>query len=96
MRTSVLDFTGCVEKEDFYDRIIDALDLGVGYCGRNFDAIYDFSRTEIIPDRIEIRGADKLSGYLEMICLKRLVSTLEDIKKYYIKRGRVFEYEIID
>ena len=95
MRTSVLDFTGCKEEEDFFDRIIDALVLGVGYCGRNFDAIYDFSRTEIIPEKIEIRGADKLSGYLEIICFKRLVSTLESIKNYYENCELVFEYEII-
>lgn len=38
MITSVLDFTECVEEEDFYDRIIDALGLGVGYCGRNWSA----------------------------------------------------------
>ena len=96
MKTAVLDFTGCVEEKDFYDRIIDALGLGVGYCGRNFDAIYDFSRSEVIPEKIEIRGADKLTGFLEMICFKRLVSTLDDIKELYEIRGRVFEYEVID
>ena len=32
MITTALDFTGCEEKEDFYDRIIEALAIG-GYCG---------------------------------------------------------------
>ena len=96
MRKSVLDFTGCVEEKDFYDRIIEALGLGVGYCGKNFDAIYDFSRTEKIPDKVEITGTAKLTGYLESVCLKRMVSTLDDIKEFYESRGRTFEYEVID
>ena len=96
MKTAVLDFTGCVEKDNFYDRIIKALNLGVGYCCKNFDAIYDFSRTGKIPDKVEITGTTKLTGYLESVCLKRMFSTLDDIKEFYESRGRVFEYEVID
>lgn len=96
MRTSVLDFTGCVEEKDFYDRIIDALGLGVGYCGRNFDAIYDFSRTEIIPEKLEITGSSSLKGYLEVLYSRNLFRTLERIKEFYEKYNEVFEYEVID
>ena len=96
MRTSVLDFTGCVEKNDFFDRIIDALGLGVGYCGRNFDAIYDFSRTEIIPEKLEITGSSSLKGYLEVLYSRNLFRTLERIKEFYEKYNEVFDYEIID
>ncbi len=48
MITTALDFTGCEEKEDFYDRIIEALGIG-GYCGTNRSAD-DIARVaEIMP-----------------------------------------------
>lgn len=45
MITTALDFTGCVEKDDFFDRIIEALGLGVGYCGAN-RLVEDITRVE--------------------------------------------------
>lgn len=44
MITTALDFTGCEEKEDFYDRIIEALAIG-GYCGTN-RPVEDITRVE--------------------------------------------------
>ena len=96
MRTSVLDFTGCVEEKDFYDRIIDALDIGVGYCGRNWSAIYDFGSTSISVQKLEIKGSSSLKGYLELLYSRDLFRILERIKEYHESRGRVFEYEVID
>ena len=96
MRTSVLDFTGCVEEEDFFDRIIDALDLGVGYCGRSWSGIYDFGSTSVSVQKLEIKGSSSLKGYLGGLYFKDLLRTLERIKGFHESRGRVFEYEIID
>ena len=96
MKTAVLDFTGCVEMDYFFDRIIEALGLGVGYCGRNWSAIYDFSRTEIIPEKLEITGSSSLKGYLELLYSRDLFRILEKIKEYYEKYNEEFEYEVID
>ena len=96
MRTSVLDFTGCVEEKDFYDRIIDALDIGVGYCGRNWSAIYDFGSTSISVQKLEIKGSSSLKGYLEVLYSRDLFRILERIKDFHKKYNEVFEYEVID
>lgn len=96
MKTAVLDFTGCVEKDDFFDRIIDALDIGVGYCGRNWSAIYDFGSTSISVQKLEIKGSSSLKGYLEVLYSRDLFRILERIKDFHEKYNEVFEYEVID
>ncbi len=96
MKTAVLDFTGCVEENDFYDRIIGALDIGVGYCGRNWSAIYDFGSTSISVQKLEITGSSSLKGYLELLYSRDLFRILERIKDFHEKYNEVFEYEVID
>lgn len=95
MKTAKLDFTNCTEETDFFDRIIEALGLGVDYCGRNWSAIYDFSRSEKMVEKVVITGTSDLKGYMRKY-IPEMVETFDYIIESYEQRGKLFIYEIID
>ena len=95
LKTKILDFEGCTCAIEFFDRIIDALQLGVGYCGRNWDAIYDFMRTESTVEKLIIKNTDKLTDDLKS-ALPMLCKVLESVTEEHGIYGDIFIYEIID
>lgn len=94
LKTRTLDFEGCTCATEFFDRIIDALELGVGYCGRNWDAIYDFMRTESTVEKLIIKNTNKLTDELKsaLPMLYKVFDKVSDERKRY----GTFIYEIID
>lgn len=94
LKTKTLDFEGCKSALDFYDRIIDALELGVGYCGRNWSAIYDFACTESTVEKLIIKNTDKLTDELKS-ALPMLYKVLDKVTQER-KRYGVFIYEVVN
>ncbi len=76
-----------------FDRIIDAFELGVGYCGRNWDAIYDFMRTESTVEKLIIKNTDKLTNELKE-ALPVFYRVLNAVTQG--RYGDIFVYETID
>ena len=94
LRTKTLDFEGCTCAIEFFDRIIDALELGVGYCGRNWSAIYDFACTESTVEKLEIKSVDKLTDELKS-ALPMFYKVLDKVSDER-KRCGTFIYEVSD
>lgn len=95
LKTKTLDFEGCKSALDFYDRIIDALELGVGYCGRNWSAIYDFACTESTVEKLIIKNTDKLTDELKG-ALPMLYKVLDKVTEEHSEYGDIFIYEVVN
>lgn len=57
---SYLDLTGCTMPYDFFERVINA--LGLGDCGHNWDAIYDFGWSNSTTETVYITGEGTLAS----------------------------------
>lgn len=94
LKTKTLDFKGCNCALEFFNRIIDALELGVGYCGINWSAIYDFACTESTVEKLIIKNTDKLTDELKEV-LPVFYMVLDKVSDER-KRCGTFIYEVID
>lgn len=93
--TRRLNFEGCSDIQDFYERVIDSLDLEVGVCGLNWEAIYDSVCKESIVEKVRIKNTDFLTDELKTE-LPELYETFDRIKKYHESRGEIFIYEVLE
>ena len=59
MKTVVLDLTGCKDTDDMHKRILITFDFPPWY-GRNWDALFDFLRTETDANIVLIKGESSL------------------------------------
>ena len=91
--TRTLDFKGCDCALNFFERIIEALELGVGYCGLNWDAIYDFGCTESTVEKLIIKNTDDLTDELKT-ALPTLYMILDRLVDQNNKYGDIFIYEV--
>ena len=93
--TRRLNFEGCIDIQDFYERIIDSLDLEVGVCGLSWKAIYDSVRKESIVEKVWVKNTDSLPDELKSE-LPGLYETFDKIKIYRKNRGEIFVYEVLE
>lgn len=93
--TRRLNFEGCIDIQDFYERIIESLDLEVGICGLSWEAIYDSVRKESIVDKVMIKNTDSLPDEIKSE-LPGLYETFDKIKIYHKTRGEFFVYEVLE
>ncbi len=90
-----LDFKGCRDIQDFYERVMDSLDLEVGVCEADWDVIYESACKESIVELVVIKNTDDLTNELKnelpMVC-----EVLDKIKVYRESHGKVFVYEVFE
>lgn len=78
--TRKLDFKGCTDLQDFYERVMESLDLEVGVCGLSWEAIYDSVREESIVEKVRVKNTLLLTDKLKD-ALPKLYDVLDRIKK---------------
>ena len=93
--TRKLDFKGCTDLQDFYERVMESLDLEVGVCGLSREAIYDSVREESIVEKVRVKNTLLLTDELKAE-LPLFYETFEKIKSYHESRGETFVYEVLE
>ncbi len=94
MKTVVLDLTGCKNTRDMHERILITFDFPPWY-GKNWDALFDFLRTETDAEKVIIKGESTLPEDMNPD-IKKLHNifdiTIEDSHRH----NYVFSYQVID
>lgn len=93
--TRRLNFEGCIDIQDFYERVIESLDLEVGVCGLSWEAIYDSVRKDSIVEKVRVKNTGSLPNELKSE-LPGLFETLDKIKNYRKNRREIFVYEVLE
>ncbi|WP_101697162.1 barstar family protein [Clostridium minihomine] len=92
-KSITLDLTGCKYFDELHERIRITFDFPEWY-GKNWDAFWDFMRTECDAEMVEIVGESTMpKEFLPQLELMHTV--LSDLKIENAKYGWRFDYKII-
>ena len=91
-KTVTLDLTGCQSLGEIHQRIKKTFDFPDCY-GENWDAFWDFLRTECDANKIEVLGENTVPKELEP-SIEMINEILQELKEHRAKYGEVVEIEI--